>query len=74
MIDLIEYNHEGGDKKFDKIIQGYHEKRSNWINNDIQLIDWQFFDEEIQKLITTYPNTQVKTLEQRKLQVLKKIQ
>ena len=33
LVDLVEYNHEGGEKKFDRIIEAYHEKRSNWINN-----------------------------------------
>lgn len=51
-----------------------HERKTNWINYEVHLIDLNFFVDEISKIISTVPNKQVQTLEQRKMEVLKKIQ
>lgn len=51
-----------------------HERKTNWINYEVNLIGLNFFVDEIEKIITTVPNKQVLTLEQRKLEVLRKIQ
>ena len=51
-----------------------HERKTNWINYEVNLIGLNFFVDEIEKIITTVPNKQVLTLEQKKLEVLRKIQ
>lgn len=51
-----------------------HERKTNWINYDVYLPNLHFYVEEIEKIITTHPNKQVLTLQQRKMEVLRKIQ
>ena len=74
LVDLFEYNNEGGQKRYDKIIQGLHERKSNWINNDIVLPSLDFFDKLIEKVMADLPSATIKSLEQRKQEVLRKIQ
>lgn len=46
-MELIEYNSEGEDKKFYKIIEALHERKTNWINNEVEMIDFNQFVDEI---------------------------
>jgi len=63
----LEYNGEGEGRKITRIMEALHERKTNWINYDIHLQDMTFFVGEIEKILTTEPNKQVETLEQRKL-------
>jgi hypothetical protein len=74
LIDLLEYNNEGEEKKFDKIVEAMHERKTNWINNEIVLFEMSIFDQDIEKILAANPNLAVKSLEQRKQDVLRKIQ
>jgi hypothetical protein len=33
LVDLLEYNNEGEEKNYDKIVEAMHERKTNWINN-----------------------------------------
>jgi hypothetical protein len=74
LVELIEYNSEGDDRKFRKIVEALHERKTNWINNEVTLLSFNLFVDEIEKIIKVAPNRHVKTLEERKQEVLKKIQ
>ena len=74
MADLYEYNNEGGEKRFDKIIENLHERKANWINNEINLVSIDMFDELISKVMEDVPSVAVKSMEQRKQDVLRRIQ
>ena len=43
MSELFDYSHEGEGKKFQKLIEGMHEKKTNWIDKDLQLVDAELF-------------------------------
>lgn len=66
LVDLLEYSSEGEHKRFDRLIEHMHERRSNWINNEITLVDPNFFMDSISKIISATPNHNVRTLEERK--------
>ena len=51
-----------------------HERKANWINNEIVLVDMSTFDHDVEKIISFNPDSAVRSLEQRKQDVLKKIQ
>ena len=74
LIDLLQYNNEGEQKKYDKIIEAMHQRKTNWINNEIVLFEMEVFDKQIEKILSSNTNTVVKNLEQRKQDVLRKIQ
>lgn len=71
---MLEYNNEGEEKKFDKIVEAMHERKTNWINNEIILFDMEIFDKHIEKMLSAIPNSAARSLEQRKQDVLRKIQ
>lgn len=62
LVELLEYNNETSNKNVQRIIEALHERKTNWINNEILLLDLTFFIDEIEKIITTVPNKQVRTL------------
>ena len=74
LVDLLEYSNDGATKNINKVIEVLHERKTNWINNEVQLPRMDLFIDEIEKIITTEPKRQVQTLEQRKMEVLKRIQ
>ena len=43
LVELIEYNSEGDDRKFRKIVEALHERKTNWINNDVTLLSFNIF-------------------------------
>lgn len=51
-----------------------HERKANWINNEIVLVDMSTFDRDVEKILSFNPDSAVRSLEQRKQDVLKKIQ
>ena len=44
LVDMLEYNNEGEDKKYDKIIEALHQRKTNWINHEVNLISLDQFD------------------------------
>lgn len=51
-----------------------HERKTNWINNEVVLFEMDIFDKQIEKILSANTNSIAKSLEQRKQDVLKKIQ
>ncbi len=51
-----------------------HERKTNWINNEVVLFEMDIFDKQIEKILSVNTNSIAKSLEQRKQDVLKKIQ
>ena len=39
-----------------------HERKTNWINNEIILLDMDIFDKHIEKMLSVIPNSAVKSL------------
>lgn len=74
MVDLLEYNNEGEERKLEKIVEAMHERKTNWINNDVSIMQMDSFDREIEKILSVNPSSATKSLEQRKQDVLRKIQ
>jgi hypothetical protein len=62
LADLYEYNNEGGEKRFDKIIESLHERKANWINNEITLVSIDMFDDLISKVMEDVPSVAVKSM------------
>lgn len=51
-----------------------HERKSSWINKEIVPENPEIFIKEIEKILSNKPLAHMKTLEQRKQEVLRKIQ
>jgi hypothetical protein len=73
-VELIEYNNEGENKSQDRIVEALHERKTNWINNDVHLLPMELFDGHIERIIIGNPMAAIRSLEERKHEVLKKIQ
>lgn len=51
LVDMIDYNNDGDTKKLAKIISDMHERKSSWINKEIELEDPNFFLKEIDRIL-----------------------
>ena len=74
LVDLYQYNNEGGDKKYDKILESLHVKKNNWIDFEIKIPEIQQFDILLEKVLTDAPSGLIKSLDERKQDVLRRIQ
>lgn len=74
MVELLDYNNEGDTRKLAKFIELMHERKSSWINKNVDIENPNMFLKEIDRILEGTPTAQVKSLEERKQEVLRKIQ
>lgn len=76
LVELLEHNKGEGESQasFNAILKMFHERKTNWINNEILLPSLEPFDHYIEQVLSNDPTPLNKSLEQRKQDVLKRIQ
>jgi hypothetical protein len=64
--ELVEFSHEGDVHKLNKLVLLMHERKNNWISNEIENQPHDEFIREIEKILQVNPTEEMKNLRNRK--------
>jgi hypothetical protein len=62
LTELGKYSNDGTEKTSLKILEGIHQRKTSWVSKDINLINTQFLDHEINKILQFKNNEQMMNL------------
>jgi hypothetical protein len=62
LTELGKYSNDGTEKTSLKILEGIHQRKTSWVSKDINLINTQFLDNEINKILQFKNNEQMMNL------------
>lgn len=74
LVDLVEHQTELDGPRYQAILEALHERKNNWINNEVTTPALEHFDTHIEMILASQPTAPNRSLEQRKQAVLRRIQ